>query len=292
MACVEAPRAVSSTARPTRPPCEGPAAPRGRPRRRRGYKAGRLDSGTLHQALYYASSLARLSADELCAKLEPGPEGVRRRRDAVGAGETASRLRSGRWGARGRARARWRRCHRRPRAHIDRRSSASRCSSWLGGRRLLIREVSEEHADAPSRPCPERSVEAIRQRAAAETVLEPFGRFIGMSEDAGLFVRPYTLSVMITPPGHHGRFLMYATPRAAASTSAPGRMRSRSSSTVSEQGAVDALDPGNVDQFLTRPEARPRRRRRVQTADRSRAATDEPPDVGRLVGPVGRAAQR
>ena len=205
---------MSSTARPTRPPCEGPAAPRGRPRRRRGYKAGRLDSGTLHQALYYASSLARLSADELCAKLEPGPEGVRRRRDAVGAGETASRLRSGRWGARGRARARWRRCHRRPRAHIDRRSSASRCSSWLGGRRLLIREVSEEHADAPSRPCPERSVEAIRQRAAAETVLEPFGRFIGMSEDAGLFVRPYTLSVMITPPGHHGRFLMYATPRA------------------------------------------------------------------------------
>ena len=35
-------------------------------------KAGRLDSGTLHQALYYASSLTRLSADELCAKLEPG----------------------------------------------------------------------------------------------------------------------------------------------------------------------------------------------------------------------------
>ena len=62
-------------------------------------KAGRLDSGTLHQALYYASSLARLSADELCAKLRARPEGVRRRRDAVGAGETASRLRSGRWGA-------------------------------------------------------------------------------------------------------------------------------------------------------------------------------------------------
>ena len=45
-------------------------------------------------------------------------------------------------------------------------------------------------------------------------MLEPFDRFIGMSEDAGLFVRPYTLSVMITPLGHHGRFLMYATPRA------------------------------------------------------------------------------
>ena len=35
-------------------------------------KARHLDSGTLHQALYYASSLARLTADELCAKLEPG----------------------------------------------------------------------------------------------------------------------------------------------------------------------------------------------------------------------------
>ncbi len=67
-----------------------------------------------------------------------------------------------------------------------------------------------------------------------EKVLEPFDRFIGMSEDAGLFVRPYTLSVMITPPEHHGRFLMYATPRAGGI-----------------QEAVDALDPGNVDQFLT-----------------------------------------
>ncbi|MYH27309.1 MAG: DUF91 domain-containing protein, partial [Acidobacteria bacterium] len=34
-------------------------------------KAGRLDAGALHQALYYASSLARLSADDLRAKLEP-----------------------------------------------------------------------------------------------------------------------------------------------------------------------------------------------------------------------------
>ena len=34
-------------------------------------KSGRLDDAALHQALYYASSLARLSADELRAKLEP-----------------------------------------------------------------------------------------------------------------------------------------------------------------------------------------------------------------------------
>jgi hypothetical protein len=102
--------------------------------------ARHLDSGTRHQALYYASSLARLTADELCAKLKPGLEGARRRRDAVGAGETASRLRGGRWGARDRGRARRRRCHRRPRAHARpswgasrcrSTSSASRCSSWL-----------------------------------------------------------------------------------------------------------------------------------------------------------------
>ena len=35
-------------------------------------KAGVLDSGALHQALYYASSLARLDAAELYGKLEPG----------------------------------------------------------------------------------------------------------------------------------------------------------------------------------------------------------------------------
>ena len=119
-----------------------------------------------------------------------------------------------------------------------------------GGPRLLIREVTEEHADVSSRPRPERSVEAIRQRAAAERVLEPFDRFIGMSEDAGLFVRPYKLSVMVTPPGHHGRFLMYATPRAGGIHINAGPDAFAEFFHVSEQEAVDALDPDNVDQFL------------------------------------------
>ena len=35
-------------------------------------KPGMLDSGALAQALYYASSLARLDTDELYGKLEPG----------------------------------------------------------------------------------------------------------------------------------------------------------------------------------------------------------------------------
>ena len=34
-------------------------------------KAGKLDSGALTQALYYASSLAQLSGDELQAKIRP-----------------------------------------------------------------------------------------------------------------------------------------------------------------------------------------------------------------------------
>ena len=84
------------------------------------------------------------------------------------------------------------------------------------GPRLLIREVLEEHADAPARPRPERSVDAIRRRAAAENVLEPFDRFIAMSEKAGLFVRPFA------------EFF-----------------------DVSEHEAAEALDPGNVDEFLT-----------------------------------------
>ena len=83
------------------------------------------------------------------------------------------------------------------------------------GPRLLIREVLEEQADHPvSASASERTVDAIRCRAAAENVPEPFSLFIGMPENAGLFVRPYTLSVVLIPPTHHGRFLVYATPRA------------------------------------------------------------------------------
>ena len=120
-----------------------------------------------------------------------------------------------------------------------------------GGPRLLIREVIEEHADAPARPRPERSVDAIRRRAAAENVLEPFDRFIAMSEKAGLFVRPFTLTVMITPAKHHGRFLMYATPRVGGIYIAAGPDAFAEFFDVSEHEAAEALDPGNVDEFLT-----------------------------------------
>ena len=201
----------------------------------------------------------RLSADELCAKLEPGLK------EFGDAGMLSARVRQfldseAYGGAREIAVAlvgvgvtadleRMQEFLGRFKMSID--VVSFEVFELAGGPRLLIREVTEEHADAPSRPRPERSVEAIRQRAAAERVLEPFDRFIGMSEDASLFVRPYTLSVMVTPPGHHGRVLMYATPRAGGIHINAGPDAFAEFFDVSEQEAVDALDPGNVDQFLT-----------------------------------------
>lgn len=77
-----------------------------------------------------------------------------------------------------------------------------------------------------------------------------------MSKDAGLFVRPYTLSVMITPPTHHGRFLMYATPRAGGIHIAAGPDAFAQFFEVSEQDAAESLDPGRVDQVSHRRSAR------------------------------------
>ena len=75
----------------------------------------------------------------------------------------------------------------------------------------------------------------IRRRAAAENVLEPFDRFIGMSEDAGLFVRPYTLSVMITPPTHHGQ--QWRTHSIAAG----GTWDAEASATLSSTNVADPI---------------------------------------------------
>ena len=94
-------------------------------------------------------------------------------------------------------------------------------------------------------------VAAIRRRAAAENVLEPFDRFIRISEYAGLFVRPYTLTVMITPPRHRGRFLMSATPRAGGICISAGPDAFAEFFDVSGPEAAEALNPGNVRQFLT-----------------------------------------
>ena len=222
-------------------------------------KAGPLDDRALHQALYYAASLARLAGDDLRAKLEPGlgqfgdakmlAARLRQLLDAEANGgprEIAVTLVGV---GRSDGLERMQEFLRRFNLSID--VVSFEVFKLADGPKLLIREVIEEHPDAPSRPRPERSVDAIRRRAAAENVLEPFDRFIRMADDAGLFVRPYTLSVMITPPAHHGRFLMYATPRAGGIHIAAGPDAFAEFFDVSEQEATEALDPGNVDQFLT-----------------------------------------
>ena len=80
-----------------------------------------------------------------------------------------------------------------------------------GGPRLLIREVTEEQAERRVTR-PRLTVDAIRQRAEDAGVAEQFERFVRMSEEAGLAVRPYTRAVMIAPSAARNRYLMLARP--------------------------------------------------------------------------------
>ena len=184
-------------------------------------KPGRLDSGALGQALYYASSLARLDADELRRKLEPNlgkfgdaktlsgkverqlaDEGEEREIAVllVGAGVHSGLERMNEF--------------------------LSRFDVPIGvvnfevfklddGPQLLIREVVDEptEADGPNG----YAVETIRAYAEEVGVREQFDRFVKMSEEAGLPVQPQRASVRVAPPANRTRFLMYAGPRASAS---------------------------------------------------------------------------
>ncbi len=180
-------------------------------------KPGMLDADALKQALYYASSIARLSADELCGKLEPylGNFGdaaalsarvkqqlaneAEEREIAVmvaGAGihpglERMSEF-LGRFGV--------------PISIVS-----FEVFDLDGGPRLLVREVVEE----PVRPPPpgrKLSVDTIRRRAIDVGVVEQFDRFVDMARKAGLAVQPQRASVRIAPAANRTRFLMYARP--------------------------------------------------------------------------------
>ena len=181
-------------------------------------KAGVLDSGALHQALYYASSLARLDAAELYGKLEPGLDkfGDREALSArvkqqladeaeereiavmvVGAGihpglERMSEF-LGRFGV--------------PIGIVS-----FEVFELDGGPRLLVREAVDEPAPPPA-PCRRLTVEAIRSQAVDAGVEEQFDRFVNMARSAGLPVQPQRASVRIAPPADRRRFLMYAQPR-------------------------------------------------------------------------------
>lgn len=180
-------------------------------------KPGMLHSNALAQALYYASSIVRLGADELYAKLEHGL-------DALGDAKTLSaRLKQQLDG------------------EAEEREIAvmlvgagihpglERMSEFLGrfgvpvgvvsfevfeldgGPQLLVREVVDEPAEPPP-PRRKLTVEAIRRRAVDVGVGEQFDRFVAMAKKAGLAVQPQPVSVRIAPPANRTRFLMYARP--------------------------------------------------------------------------------
>ena len=189
-------------------------------------KPGMLYSGALSQALYYASSIAHLGADELYGKLEPGLskfgnaealskrlkqqlDGEAEERDIavmlVGAGIDPGLERMnkflGRFG-------------------IPISVVSFEVFELDGGPQLLIREVRDEPAEPDPATAHRRlTVEAIRNQAVDAGVVKQFDRFVDLARKAGLAVQPQRASVRIAPPDNRTRFLMYARPQTGASGS-------------------------------------------------------------------------
>ena len=223
-------------------------------------KAGVLDSGALTQALYYASSLAQLSRDELQAKIEP------RLKESSPAGRLSARVNE---------------LLENEGEHRDIAlmlvgvgisSDLERMQDFLGrfdvpisvvsfevfeldaGPKLLIREMLEEPTEPAARVRrPRGTVDMIRQRAANAGVFGEFDRFISMSEEAGLVVRPYTIGVMIAPPTNRARYLMYARPQDGGLEISAGPGAFAEFFDVTEAEASEALGPG-TGWFLTGPQ--------------------------------------
>ncbi len=181
-------------------------------------KPGQLDSGALAQALYYASSIARLGADELYGKLEArlGDFGDAETLSAsvkqqlndeaegreiavmlVGAGIHPGLERMNEFLAR---------------FGVPISIVSFEVFELDGGSRLLIREVVDEPTEPPT-PRRRLTVDRIRRRAFDMGVVKQFDRFVRMAEDAGLAVQPQRASVRIAPPADLRRCLMYARPR-------------------------------------------------------------------------------
>ena len=118
------------------------------------------------------------------------------------------------------------------------------------GPKLLVREVVEEQAE-PSTPPRRLTVEAIRQRADDEGVVEQFDRFVKMSREAGLAVQPQRLSVRIAPPANRTRFLMYASPHKRGMSIYTGPPQfAEFFPPITEDEAAEALGPDGEGGFL------------------------------------------
>lgn len=119
-----------------------------------------------------------------------------------------------------------------------------------GGPKLLVREVVEEQVE-PSAPPRRRTVEAIRQRAGDEGVVEQFERFVNMSRAAGLAVQPQKLSVRIAPPANRTRFLMYASPHKRGMSVYTGPPQfAEFFPPLTEEEVAEALGPDGEGGFL------------------------------------------
>ena len=181
-------------------------------------KPGMLEYDALTQALYYASSIARLGADELKGKLEP-------RLGDVGDADTLSARVEQQLNDEGEEReiavmlvgAGIHPGLERMEQFLGRFGLPISVVSFdvfevAGGQQLLIREVVDQPAELPA-PRRRLTEDAIRRRAVDVGVGEQFDRFVRMAEEAGLKVQPQRASVRIAPPANRTRFLMYARPQ-------------------------------------------------------------------------------
>lgn len=184
-------------------------------------KRGQLNAGALTQALYYASSLVKLEADELYNKIAPGLSqfgdeetlSVQVNQQLAGEGDEreVALLLVGTGVHAGLERMN---------EFLERFDIPVGVVSFEvfeleDGPKLMIREVTDE----PSKPTSPRqtyTVEAISQMARDSGVSKPFERFVAMAKKANLAVQPLSHAVRIAPQADRTRFLMYAGPRGGA----------------------------------------------------------------------------
>ncbi len=181
-------------------------------------KSGRLHAGALTQALYYASSLVKLEADELYKKLAPGlsqfgdEETLSARVNQQLAGEGDEREVALLLVGTGVHAGLERMNEFLERFDIPVSVVSFEVFKLKDGPKLMIREVIDEPSKSSS-PKQKYTVEAISQMARDAGVSEPFERFVAMAEKANLAVQPLSHAVRIAPQTDRTRFLMYAGPR-------------------------------------------------------------------------------
>ena len=222
-------------------------------------KPGVLDTGALTQALAYASSIARLDAGQISAKLEANlpASGDKGKRSAAVARQLDGEEQAG--GKREIAVLL---------VGVGVTPGLERMMEFLGGfgvpintvsfavfeleggPKLLVRERIDERAEPPP-PHRKRTVEAIRRRAGQEGVEAQLDRFVRMSEEAGLAVQPLKMSVRIAPQANRARFLMYARPEDGGLVIQTGPKYFSEFFPLAENEVLEGLGPDTATGYLS-----------------------------------------